>query len=124
MVSFPVFIDICVAENGFKVDITSENTYNYYNLTFGGYMKNRIKELREQRGLTQEQLGELVGASRQAINAIETEKFEPSIWLAYDISKVFECAIEDVFLFDVSLRKSRADSSRQEVKSGNKISSL
>lgn len=63
MVSFPVFIDICVAENGFKVDITSENTY-YYNLTFGGYMKNRIKELREHRGLTQEQLGELVGASR------------------------------------------------------------
>ena len=44
-------------------------------------MKNRIKELREQRGLTQEQLGELVGASRQAINAIETEKFEPSIGL-------------------------------------------
>ena len=124
MVSFPVFIDICVAENGCKVDITSKNTYNYYNLTFGGYMKNRIKELREQRGLTQEQLGELVGASRQAINAIETEKFEPSIWLAYDISKVFECAIEDVFLFDVSLRKSRADSSRQEVKSRNKISSL
>lgn len=126
MVSFPVFIDICVAENGCKGDITSENTYSHCNanITFGGYMKNRIKELREQRGLTQEQLGELVGASRQAINAIETEKFEPSIWLAYDISIVFECAIEDVFLFDVSLRKSRADSSRQEVKSGNKISSL
>ena len=124
MVSFPVFIDICVAENRCKVDVTSKNTYNYYNLTFGGYMKNRIKELREQRGLTQEQLGELVGASRQAINAIETEKFEPSIWLAYDISKVFECAIEEVFLFDASPRKSRADSSRQEVKSGNKISSL
>ena len=126
MVSFPVFIDICVAKNGCRVDITNENTYNHcnVNITFGGTMKNRIKELREQRGLTQEQLGELVGASRQAINAIETEKFEPSIWLAYDISKVFECAIEDVFLFDVSLRKSRADSSRQEVKSGNKISSL
>ena len=126
MVSFPVFIDICVAENRCEVDITSKNTYNHcnVNITFGGYMKNRIKELREQRGLTQEQLGELVGASRQAINAIETEKFEPSIWLAYDISKVFECAIEDVFLFDVSPRKSRADSSRQEVKSGNKISSL
>lgn len=50
--------------------------------------------------------------------------FIPSIWLAYDISKVFECAIADVFLFNVSLRKSRADSSRQEVKSDNKISSL
>lgn len=126
MVSFPVFIDICVAENGCKADITSENTYSHCNanITFGVYMKNRIKELREQRRLTQEQLGELVGASRQAINAIEIEKFEPSIWLAYDISKVFECAIEDVFLFDVSLRKSRADSSKQEVKSGNKISLL
>jgi putative transcriptional regulator len=44
--------------------------------------------------LTCEQLGELVGVSKQAINAIETEKFEPSIWLAYDISKVFNCAIE------------------------------
>lgn len=45
MVSFPVFIDICVAENGFKVDITSENTYNYYNLTFGGYMKKQNKRI-------------------------------------------------------------------------------
>ena len=68
MVSFPVFINICVTENGCKVDITRKNIYNYcnVNLTFGGTMKNRIKELREQRGLTQEQLGELVGASRQA----------------------------------------------------------
>ncbi len=76
-------------------------------------MKNRIRELREQKGLTQEQLGELVGTSRQAINAIETEKFEPSIWLAYDISNVFGCSIEDVFVFDESLRKSRAESSRR-----------
>lgn len=77
-------------------------------------MKNRIRELREQRGLSQEQLGEMVGTSRQAINAIETEKFEPSIWLAYDISNVFDCSIEDVFLFGESPRKSRADSSRRE----------
>ena len=46
------------------------------------------------------------------------------MWGHFILSKVFECAIEDVFLFDVSPRKSRADSSRQEVKSGNKISSL
>ncbi|BCN28997.1 helix-turn-helix transcriptional regulator [Anaeromicropila herbilytica] len=76
-------------------------------------MKNRIRVLREQKGLTQEQLGELVGTSRQAINAIETEKFEPSIWLAYDISNVFECSIEEVFIFDESPRKSRAESSRR-----------
>lgn len=77
-------------------------------------MKNRIRVLREQKGLTQEQLGELVGTSRQAINAIETEKFEPSIWLAYDISNVFKCSIEEVFIFEESPRKSRAESSRRD----------
>jgi len=83
-------------------------------------MKNRLIELREQKGLTQEQLGEIVGVSRQAINAIETEKFEPSIWLAYDISQVFGCTIEEVFLFEESPRKSRADSSRRRNTNGNK----
>ncbi|QHI73397.1 helix-turn-helix transcriptional regulator [Aminipila terrae] len=86
-------------------------------------MKNRIRELREKKGLTQEQLGELVGTSRQAINAIETEKFEPSIWLAYDISKVFNCSIEEVFLFKESTKKSRAESSRRE-NHGNTTTSL
>lgn len=75
-------------------------------------VKNRIRELRERLGLTQEQLGELVGASRQAVNAIETEKFEPSIWLAYDLSNVFGCPIEELFLFGESERKSRASRSR------------
>jgi len=75
-------------------------------------MKNRLKELRESFGLTQEQLGKLIGVSRQAINSIETGKFEPSIWLAYDISKVFQCSIESVFLFEESERKSRAQQSR------------
>lgn len=77
-------------------------------------MKSRIRELREQRGLTQEQLGDMIGASRQAVNAIETEKFEPSIWLAYDISKIFNRPIEEIFLFEESTRKTRADSSRRE----------
>ena len=86
-------------------------------------MKNRIRELREERGMTQEQLGELVGTSRQAINAIEKKKFEPSIWLAYDISKVFGCPIEEVFLFEESARKSRADSSRRE-RNGIKVHSV
>lgn len=75
-------------------------------------MKNRLKELREARGYTQEELGQLVGVSRQAINAIETEKYEPSIWLAFDISKVFECSIEEVFLFEESERKTRTGQKR------------
>lgn len=75
-------------------------------------MKNKLKQFREKVGQTQEQLGELVGVSRQAINAIETEKFEPSIWLAYDIAKIFHSTIEEVFIFEESERKSRADQSR------------
>ncbi|MDF2567603.1 MAG: putative transcriptional regulator [Oscillospiraceae bacterium] len=77
-------------------------------------MKNKIKQLREKLGLTQQRLGELVGASRQAINAIETEKFEPSIWLAYDIAQVFNCSIEQVFMFETSEKKSRVNKSRGE----------
>lgn len=75
-------------------------------------MKNKLKQYRESLGLTQEQLGELVGVSRQAINAIETEKYEPSIWLAYDICKVFQSTIEEVFQFEESERKSRSQQSR------------
>lgn len=86
-------------------------------------MKNRVRELRVQKCLTQEQLGEMVGTSRQAINAIETEKYEPSIWLAYDISQVFGCPIEEVFLFEKSPRKTRADSSRRN-DNGNKKHSI
>lgn len=76
-------------------------------------MKNRIRELREQQGLTQAELGQKVGVSRQAVIAIESEKFEPSIWLAHDIAAVFRCAIEEVFLFEESQRKSRAEKSRR-----------
>ncbi|WP_040197372.1 helix-turn-helix transcriptional regulator [Candidatus Soleaferrea massiliensis] len=76
-------------------------------------MKNRIRELREQQGWTQEQLGKLVGVSRQAVNAVETEKYEPSIWLAYDIAQAFGCSIEEVFLFEESIKKSRAACSRR-----------
>ena len=65
-------------------------------------MKNRLKELREKEGLTQKDVGIKVGVSRQAINAIETGKFDPSIWLAYDLSKLFKLTIEEFFDFEGS----------------------
>ena len=68
-------------------------------------MKSRIKELREQYELTQAQLGNKVNVSRQAINAIETNKFDPSIWVAYDLAKFFKMSIEDIFDFERSERK-------------------
>jgi len=66
---------------------------------------NKVKELRERAGLTQKELGERVGVSRQAINAIETGKFDPSVWLAYDLAKYFDLAIEEIFDFEGSVRK-------------------
>ena len=58
-------------------------------------MKNRIREFREQHGLTQKELGGSVGVSRQAIHAVETGKFDPSIWLAHDLG----VTIEELFDF-------------------------
>ena len=68
-------------------------------------MKNKVREFREERGLTQKTLGELVGVSRQAINAIETDKFDPSIRLAYDLARFFHTTIESLFLFEKEERK-------------------
>ena len=68
-------------------------------------MKNRVRELREEACLTQKQLGEKVNVSRQTINAIETGKYDPSLWLAYDLAQLFGKNIEDIFNFKESERK-------------------
>ncbi len=68
-------------------------------------MKNKVRELREAKGLTQKELGQKVGVSRQAVNAIETGKFDPSIWLAYDLATYFGLSIEELFDFEGSTRK-------------------
>ena len=60
-------------------------------------MKNRLKLLRVERGWTQEQLGHQLGVSRQAVNALEMEKHDPSLALAYRIAAIFERPIEDIF---------------------------
>lgn len=66
-------------------------------------MKNRIKEFREQFGFTQLDLAERVNVSRQTIISLESGKYNPSIFLAYKIAKVFKSTIEDVFVFEEEL---------------------
>jgi len=61
-------------------------------------MKNKIKVLRAERNMTQAQLAIDVQVSRQTINAIETGKFDPSLPLAFKISRLFELPIETIFL--------------------------
>jgi putative transcriptional regulator len=63
-------------------------------------MKNRVKELRKNQKLTQEELAELIGISRQAINAIEKEKFDPSLPTAFKMAKLFKTLIEDLFMYE------------------------
>jgi putative transcriptional regulator len=60
-------------------------------------MRNRLRDLRTERGWTQEQLGQGLGVSRQAVNALETEKHDPSLDLAYRIAVLFGRPVEDIF---------------------------
>lgn len=63
-------------------------------------IRNRIHELRTARGLSQGALADEVGATRQTINAIEQEKYAPSLELAFRIAEAFGVAFEDVWELD------------------------
>lgn len=60
-------------------------------------MKNIIKERRKERKLSQKELGVKVNVSRQTINAIENNKYDPSLSLAFDLAKALETTIEQLF---------------------------
>ena len=62
-------------------------------------MKNRVREFRKNQKLTQEDLAKLIGISRQAINAIEKEKFDPSLPTAFKMANLFKSSIEELFIF-------------------------
>ena len=63
-------------------------------------METRIRELREERGLTQEELANKVDVTRQTILFMEKGKYNPSLRLAWKIAQVFDRPIEDVFSFE------------------------
>ena len=60
-------------------------------------MRNRLRELRTGRGWSQTELGERLGVSRQTVNAIENERYDPSLPLAFAIARTFELPIEQLF---------------------------
>ena len=63
-------------------------------------METRIKELREENGITQQGLADIVDVTRQTILFLEKGKYNPSLRLAWKISQVFDKSIEEVFSFD------------------------
>ena len=60
-------------------------------------MKNRLRELRAERGWSQADLAERLEVSRQSVNALETGKYDPSLPLAFRIARLFAARIEDIF---------------------------
>jgi putative transcriptional regulator len=60
-------------------------------------VKNSVRDLRAQFSWTQADLADKLGVSRQTVNAIETEKYDPSLPLAFKIAKVFHKAVEEIF---------------------------
>lgn len=63
-------------------------------------LRNRLEEIRKQKGLTQEELAEVLGVSRQTVNSLENGRYNPSIMLAFRIARFFGMSIEEIFIFE------------------------
>ena len=63
-------------------------------------MKNRLEEIRKLNGITQEELAAILEVSRQTIGSLENGRYNPSIILAFKISKYFGLTIEDIFIYE------------------------
>jgi len=63
-------------------------------------MKNKLRELRAAKAWSQSDLAAKLGVSRQTVNAIETEKYDPSLPLAFKVAHLFKTSIEEIFQTD------------------------
>lgn len=63
-------------------------------------MKNRLEKIRKARGITQEELANILEVSRQTIGSLENGRYNPSIILAFKIAKYFDLTIEDIFIYE------------------------
>ena len=77
----------------------------------GDYLETRIREFRQKKGITQQELAHAAGVTRQTINALENARYNPSLFLAYEITQVFNkmmfkgdrekyFIMEEIFIFD------------------------
>ena len=63
-------------------------------------MKNRLEEIRRQRGIKQEELAEAMKVSRQTISSLENGRYKPSVILAIKLARYFEMKVEDIFIYE------------------------
>lgn len=63
-------------------------------------MKNKLEELRKIRGITQEELADILEVSRQTVGSLEKGRYNPSITLAFKIARFFKLSIEEIFIYE------------------------
>lgn len=63
-------------------------------------MKNRLEQIRKEKGITQEELADALEVSRQTVGSLENWRYNPSIILAYKIAKYFNLTIEEIFIYE------------------------
>ncbi len=66
----------------------------------GGYLRNRLEEIRKLNGIKQEELASALEVSRQTIGSLENGRYNPSILLAFKIARYFNMSIEDIFIYE------------------------
>ncbi|WP_435095879.1 helix-turn-helix transcriptional regulator [Halarchaeum sp. P4] len=72
-------------------------------------MENSLRDYRERHGLSQGALAEHVGVTRQTINAVERDRYDPSVELVFALAAFFECPVEELFHPDVDLDETASD---------------
>jgi len=70
-----------------------------------GDLKNRLEELRKQKGIRQEELAEILEVSRQTIGSLENGRYNPSIILAIKIARFFGTSVEEIFIYEEEQKK-------------------
>ena len=63
-------------------------------------MKNYIKELRTEKGLLQQELADICGVTRQTVNAIENNKYDPTLELAFKLATALETTVDELFIYE------------------------
>lgn len=63
-------------------------------------MKNKLEEIRKEKGIKQDELAKILEVSRQTISSIENGRYNPSIILAFKIARLFDMSIEEIFIYE------------------------
>ncbi len=86
-----------------SLDIFLDQRYDLWKVSFtlrGVYLKNRLEEIRKEKGITQEELADILQVTRQTIGSLENGRYNPSITLAFKLARFFNTTIEDIFIYE------------------------